>query len=368
MDMIKFLDLKAVMAMHADEISAAVQRVVNSGWYLQGNENKAFAEEYARYIGTRYCVGCGNGLDALTLILRAYKEMGRLHDGDEVIVPANTYIATILAITENNLTPVLVEPRIDTFQIDDRQIERAITSRTHAIMIVHLYGLCAYTERINEICHNHNLLLIEDNAQAHGCRYNDRLTGSLGNAAAHSFYPGKNLGALGDGGAVTTDDEELANMIGALGNYGSERKYVFKYKGRNSRLDEIQAAVLRVKLKYLDADNALRRNIAMQYIEHIDNPLLTLPSTDYCHRSVHHIFPVLCSERERLQQHLLNQGIQTMIHYPIPPHRQQCYADISLLSLPITERIHSEELSLPLNPTLQQEEIERIIEAANSFK
>ena len=368
MDMIKFLDLKAVTAMHADEISAAVQRVVNSGWYLQGNENKAFAEEYARYIGTRYCVGCGNGLDALTLILRAYKEMGRLHDGDEVIVPANTYIATILAITENNLTPVLVEPRIDTFQINDNLIERAITSRTHAIMIVHLYGLCAYTERINEICHNHNLLLIEDNAQAHGCRYNDRLTGSLGNAAAHSFYPGKNLGALGDGGAVTTDDEELANMIGALGNYGSERKYVFQYKGRNSRLDEIQAAVLRVKLKYLDADNALRRSIAMQYIEHIDNPLLTLPSTDYCHRSIHHIFPVLCNERERLQQHLLNQGIQTMIHYPIPPHRQQCYADMGLLSLPITERIHREELSLPLNPTLQQEEIELIIEAANSFK
>lgn len=366
--MIKFLDLKAVTAMHADEISAAVQRVVNGGWYLQGNENKEFTEEYARYIGTRYCVGCGNGLDALTLILRAYKEMGRLHDGDEVIVPANTYIATILAITENNLTPVLVEPRIDTYLIDDRLIERAITSRTRAIMIVHLYGLCAYTERINEICHNHNLLLIEDNAQAHGCRYNDRLTGSLGNAAAHSFYPGKNLGALGDGGAVTTDDEELANMIGALGNYGSERKYVFNYKGRNSRLDEIQAAVLRVKLKYLDTDNALRRSIAMQYIEHIDNPLLTLPSTDYCHRSVHHIFPVLCSERDRLQQHLLNQGIQTMIHYPIPPHRQQCYADIGLLSLPITERIHSEELSLPLNPTLQQEEIERIIEAANSFK
>ena len=354
--------------MHTDEISAAVQRVVDSGWYLQGNENKAFAEEYARYISTRYCVGCGNGLDALTLILRAYKEMGRLHDGDEVIVPANTYIATILAITENNLTPVLVEPRIDTFQIDDNLIERAITSRTRAIMIVHLYGLCAYTERINEICHNHNLLLIEDNAQAHGCRYNGKRTGSLGNAAAHSFYPGKNLGALGDGGAVTTDDEELANMIGALGNYGSERKYVFKYKGRNSRLDEIQAAVLRVKLKYLDADNALRRNIAIQYIEHIDNPLLTLPSTDYCHSSVHHIFPVLCSERDRLQQHLLNQGIQTMIHYPIPPHRQQCYADIGLLSLPITERIHSEELSLPLNPTLQQEEIERIIEAANSFK
>lgn len=368
MDMIKFLDLKAVTAMHADEISAAVQRVVNSGWYLQGNENKAFAEEYARYIGTRYCVGCGNGLEALTLILRAYKEMGRLHDGDEVIVPANTYIATILAITENNLTPVLVEPRIDTFQIDDNLIERAITSRTRAIMIVHLYGLCAYTERINEICHSHNLLLIEDNAQAHGCRYNNRLTGSLGNAAAHSFYPGKNLGALGDGGAVTTDDEELANMIGALGNYGSERKYVFQYKGRNSRLDEIQAAVLRVKLKYLDADNALRRSIAMQYIEHIDNPLLTLPSTDYCHSSVHHIFPVLCSERDRLQQHLLNQGIQTMIHYPIPPHRQQCYADMGLLSLPITERIHREELSLPLNPTLQQEEIERIIEAANSFK
>ena len=366
--MIKFLDLKAVTAMRADEISAAVQRVVNGGWYLQGNENKAFAEEYARYIGTRYCVGCGNGLDALTLILRAYKETGRMHDGDEVIVPANTYIATILAITENNLTPVLVEPRIDTFQIDDNLIERAITSRTRAIMIVHLYGLCAYTERINEICHSHNLLLIEDNAQAHGCRYNNRLTGSLGNAAAHSFYPGKNLGALGDGGAVTTDDEELANMIGVLGNYGSERKYVFEYKGRNSRLDEIQAAVLQVKLKYLDADNALRRSIAMQYIKHIDNPLITLPSTHYCQHSVHHIFPVLCNERDRLQQHLLDQGIQTMIHYPIPPHRQKCYADMGSLSLPITERIHREELSLPLNPTLQQEEIERIIEAANSFK
>lgn len=368
MDMIKFLDLKAVTAMHADEISAAVQRVVDSGWYLQGNENKAFAEEYARYIGTRYCVGCGNGLDALTLILRAYKEMGRLHDGDEVIVPANTYIATILAITENNLTPVLVEPRIDTFQIDDSLIERAITNRTHAVMIVHLYGQCAYTERIHAICHNHNLLLIEDNAQAHGCRYNDRLTGSLGNAAAHSFYPGKNLGALGDGGAVTTDDEELATMIGTLGNYGSERKYVFDYKGRNSRLDEIQAAVLRVKLKYLDADNARRRSIAMQYIENIDNPLLTLPSIEYCQHSVHHIFPVLCSERERLQQHMLKQGIQTMIHYPIPPHRQQCYASMSTLSLPVTERIHREELSLPLNPTLEQEEIERSIEAANSFK
>lgn len=368
MDMIKFLDLKAVTAMHADEINAAVQRVVDSGWYLQGNENKAFAEEYARYIGTRYCVGCGNGLDALTLILRAYKEMGRLHDGDEVIVPANTYIATILAITENNLTPVLVEPRIDTFQIDDSLIERAITNRTRAVMIVHLYGQCAYTERIHAICHNHNLLLIEDNAQAHGCRYNVRLTGSLGNAAAHSFYPGKNLGALGDGGAVTTDDEELATMIGTLGNYGSERKYVFDYKGRNSRLDEIQAAVLRVKLKYLDADNARRRSIAMQYIENIDNPLLTLPSAHYCQHSVHHIFPVLCSERERLQQHMLKQGIQTMIHYPIPPHRQQCYASMSTLSLPVTERIHREELSLPLNPTLEQEEIERIIEAANSFK
>ena len=365
--MIKYLDLQAVTAMHADEIGKAVMDVVNGGWYLQGAENKAFCEEYARFIGTKYCIGCGNGLDALTLILRAYKEMGVMQDGDEVIVPANTYIATILAITENNLKPILIEPRIDTFQIDDSLIEQAITPRTRAIMIVHLYGKCAYTDRIGDICRCHKLRLIEDNAQAHGCHYKEKRTGSLGDAAAHSFYPGKNLGALGDGGAITTSDTELADMVAALCNYGSSRKYVFDYKGRNSRLDEVQAAVLRVKLRYLDADNARRRAIAMQYAKLIHNQRLRLPSAEYCQESVHHIFPVLCTERDELQQYLLASDVQTMIHYPIPPHRQHCYPEMSALSLPITERIHAEELSIPLNQTMKSTEIDTIIDLLNKF-
>lgn len=365
--MIKYLDLKLVTAQHGSEISEAVQRVVESGWYLQGVENKAFCEEFANFIGTAHCVGCGNGLDALTLILRAYKEMGVMQDGDEVIVPANTYIATILAITENNLKPVLVEPRIDTFQIDDTRIEEAITPRTRAIMIVHLYGKCAYTDRIGDICRHHDLRLIEDNAQAHGCHFGNRRTGSLGDAAAHSFYPGKNLGALGDGGAVTTNDTELAEMITTLANYGSSRKYVFDYKGRNSRLDEVQATVLRVKLRYLDADNARRRDIALQYAERIHNERLQLPSMEYCKQSVHHIFPVLCKQRDELQKYLLENGVQTMVHYPIPPHRQLCYKEMAELQLPITEQIHAEELSIPLNQTLTQEEVETIIDVLNKF-
>ncbi|WP_278863697.1 DegT/DnrJ/EryC1/StrS aminotransferase family protein [Leyella stercorea] len=365
--MIKYLDLKSVTAQHGNEISEAVQRVVESGWYLQGAENKTFCEEFANFIGTAHCVGCGNGLDALTLILRAYKEMGVIQDGDEVIVPANTYIATILAITENNLKPVLVEPRIDTFQIDDTRIEEAITPRTRAIMIVHLYGKCAYTDRIGDICRHHDLRLIEDNAQAHGCHFGKRRTGSLGDAAAHSFYPGKNLGALGDGGAVTTDDKTLAEMITTLANYGSSRKYVFDYKGRNSRLDEVQAAVLRVKLRHLDADNARRREIAMQYAERIHNERLLLPSMEYCKQSVHHIFPVLCKQRDELQKYLLEHGVQTMVHYPIPPHRQLCYKEMAELQLPITEKIHAEELSIPLNQTLTQEEVETIIDVLNKF-
>lgn len=365
--MIKYLELKLVTAQHGSEISEAVQRVVDSGWYLQGVENKAFCEEFASFIGTTHCVGCGNGLDALTLILRAYKEMGIMEDGDEVIVPANTYIATILAITENNLKPVLVEPRIDTFQIDDTRIEEAITPRTRAIMIVHLYGKCAYTDHISDICRRHNLRLIEDNAQAHGCKYSNRRTGSLGDAAAHSFYPGKNLGALGDGGAVTTNDTELAETIAALANYGSSRKYVFDYKGRNSRLDEVQAAVLRVKLRYLDADNSRRRNIALQYAERIQNERLQLPSMEYCKESVHHIFPVLCKQRDELQKYLLENGVQTQVHYPIPPHRQLCYKEMAEQKLPVTEQIHAEELSIPLNQTLTEEEVETIIGLLNKF-
>lgn len=365
--MIKYLELGKVTAMHGAEISEAASRVVNGGWYLQGEETRLFEQEYAAYIGTRHCIGCGNGLDALTLILRAYIEMGVMQRGDEVIVPANTYIASILAISENGLKPVLVEPRIDTFQIDDSLMEQAITPRTKAVMLVHLYGRCAYTERLADICKRHNLKLIEDNAQAHGCTFGDRRTGSLGDAAGHSFYPGKNLGALGDAGAVTTDDDELAATVRALGNYGSSRKYVFDMRGRNSRMDELQAAVLRVKLKYLDEDNATRRAIAKHYISEINNPELHLPGSDFCANSVHHIFPVLCKRRNELQRYLTDSGVQTIIHYPIPPHRQQCYAELGGLNLPITERIHREELSIPLNQTMPEEDVDKVIQLLNDF-
>lgn len=367
MIMVNYLELRKVTAMHSSEIGDAVRRVVEGGWYLQGEETRLFEQEYAAYIGTKCCVGCGNGLDALTLILRAYMEMGVMRAGDEVIVPANTYIASILAITENGLRPVLVEPRLDTFQIDDSLVEQAVTPRTRAVMLVHLYGRCAYTEKLGDICKRHGLKLIEDNAQAHGCTFGTKRTGSLGDAAGHSFYPGKNLGALGDAGAVTTDDEELARTVRALGNYGSSRKYVFDMKGRNSRLDEVQAAVLRVKLKYLDGDNAVRRRIAMRYASEIHNPELLLPSPDFCANSVHHIFPVLCRRRDELQRYLADGGVQTIIHYPIPPHRQLCYAELGGLSLPITERIHREELSIPLNQTMQEEEVDRVISLLNGF-
>lgn len=361
--MIKYLELKRITALHSAEIHDAINHVVDSGWYLQGEQTRLFEAEYARYIGTDHCVGCGNGLDALTLILRAYRELGMMKDGDEVIVPANTYIATILAITENHLRPVLVEPRIDTFQIDDRLIEQAVTPRTRAIMIVHLYGHCAYTERIGIICRNHNLKLIEDNAQAHGCLFGGRRTGSLGDAAGHSFYPGKNLGALGDGGAVTTCDKELADTVRALGNYGSAKKYVFDMPGRNSRLDELQAAVLRVKLKYLDEENERRRRIAEYYSMYISNPSLTVPTVEYSRESVNHIYPVLCKDREAMRSHLLERGVQTMIHYPIPPHKQRCYTSMSHLSLPITEQIHREELSLPLNQAMTDDDVEAVVKA-----
>ncbi len=366
--MISYLDLRKINAAHGEEQREAAVRVVDGGWYLQGEAVSQFERDYARYIGTAHCVGCGNGLDALTLILRAYKEMGVMEEGDEVIVPANTYIATLLAITDNGLRPVLVEPRMDTFQIDDRLIERALTPRTRAVMIVHLYGRCAYTERIGQLCRDRGLRLIEDNAQAHGCTFGTRRTGSLGHAAGHSFYPGKNLGALGDAGAVTTDDDELAATVRAIANYGSERKYVFRYKGRNSRLDEIQAAMLSVKLRHLDAENSLRRAVALRYIERVCNPLLAMPSRDYWQNSVFHIFPALCQRRDELQKYLAGRGIQTMIHYPIPPHRQQCYAEWASLSFPVTERIHAEELSLPCNQALTEAEIETIIDALNSFR
>lgn len=366
--MIPFLSLKDVTALYEAEINEAVARVVQSGWYLQGAENEAFEKNYSRFIGTEHTIGCANGLDALILIFRAYMEMGVMRAGDEVIVPANTYIATILAITECGLVPVLVEPRMDTLQIDDSLIERAITPRTRAIAIVHLYGRLAWTPTIAELCKKYNLKLVEDNAQAHGCQAPDgRLTGSLGDAAGHSFYPGKNLGALGDGGAVTTNDNELARVVRTLANYGSSRKYVFEYTGRNSRLDEIQAAVLNVKLRHLVDANSARRAIAARYINGIKNPMVTLPATLPAEQNVYHIFPVLCEQRDELQAHLQENGVQTMIHYPIPPHKQACYKEWNGMSLPVTEAIHRCELSLPMGPAMPVDDADRVVAFINSF-
>ena len=372
---IPFLSLNDVTALHGEEISAAVNRVVNSGWYLQGEENKRFEENYANFIGSKYCVGCANGLDALIWIFRAYIEMGVMQPGDEVIVPANTYIATILAITENGLIPVLCEPKPKTLEIDDDLIEGLITPKTKAITIVHLYGRIAYTEKIGGLCKKYNLKLIEDNAQAHGCKYYDgRVTGSIGDAAGHSFYPGKNLGALGDGGAVTTDDSELAAAIRALANYGSQKKYVFRYTGRNSRLDEIQAAVLGVKLKYLIEDNQHRKEVAHYYYEHINNPLITLPDLLPDAQNVYHLFPIIVvnGKRDDLHDYLEQNGIGTVCHYPIAPYQQECYAKAiwnnPQLSLPITERLAEEELSLPIGPTITLEEIDYIVRLLNQFE
>lgn len=366
--MVKFLDLQKITAKYADEIHDAATRVIDSGWYLQGKENENFEKNYAEYTGSKYCIGCGNGLDALIWIFRAYIEMGVMKPGDEVLVPANTYIASILAITENGLVPVLVEPDINTLQIDGNLIESHITEKTKGILIVHLYGQCAYTDTIAEIAEKHSLKLIEDNAQAHGCLFKGRKTGSLGDAAGHSFYPGKNLGAFGDGGAVTTDDTELAEVVRALANYGSTKKYVFKYTGRNSRLDEIQAAILDVKLRHLDEDIEARKKVAEYYISHIDNPLVKLPAYPDRDAHVFHLFPVLCEHRDQLQKHLADNGIQTIIHYPIPPHKQECYKEWNNMSLPVTEYIHDCELSLPMSPVMSEEDMKAVADTVNSFK
>ena len=400
---IPFLSLHDVTAKYKDEIHEAVLRVVDSGWYLQGKENEQFEQHYAEYIGTKHCIGCANGLDALIWIFRAYIELGVMHPGDEVIVPANTYIATILAITENGLVPVLVEPRKDTSQIDDSLIEERITERTKAICIVHLYGRLAYTEKIGELCKKYNLKLVEDNAQAHGCSMpitsnlsplTYRRTGSLGDAAGHSFYPGKNLGALGDGGAVTTDDDELAATIRALANYGSQKKYVFKYTGRNSRLDEIQAAVLDVKLRHLDEDLKARQTIAAYYYDNINNPVITLPKRLPDTENVYHLFPILVTStsplgdcgagslRDKLQKYLEENGVGTVIHYPIAPHKQECYKPLLNLplkgqtfgmllpegGLPITEMLADCELSLPMSPTMTLEEAKEVVRLINEWK
>ena len=363
--MIAYLPLNKINALYDAELREAVGRVLDSGWYLKGEATRQFERDYAEYIGTRHCIGCGNGLDALMLILRAYIELGVMHEGDEVIVPANTYIASILAITECRLKPVLVEPSLDTLQIDDALIEQAITERTRGIMIVHLYGRCAYTSRIGDLCRQYGLKLIEDNAQAHGCSFEGRKTGSLGDAAGHSFYPGKNLGALGDAGAVTTSDDELAAVVRALGNYGSPQKYVHDYQGRNSRIDELQAAMLSVKLRHLDADNLRRKEIAARYISKVENPQIRIPQSD--RDCVWHIFSIFCEHRDQLQQYLAENGIETQIHYPIPPHKQGCCREWNHLSLPITEQIHAQELSIPCHQAMTDEDVKRIINLLNAF-
>ena len=373
---IPFLSLHDVTALHGAEINEAVTRVVNNGWYLQGKENEQFEKDYSQFIGCKHTIGCANGLDALIWIFRAYIEMGVMKPGDEVIVPANTYIATILAITENGLKPILVEPKQNTLEIDDDLIEAAITPKTKAIAIVHLYGRIAYTTKIGELCKKYSLKLVEDCAQSHGCKFTDgRVTGSLGDAAGHSFYPGKNLGALGDGGAVTTNNSELAAAVRALANYGSQKKYVFKYAGRNSRLDEIQAAVLDVKLKYIVEDNMHRKEVAHYYYEHINNPLIALPDLLPDAQNAYHLFPIIVSgkeNRDRLQDYLEQNGVGTVIHYPIAPHKQECYAkeawNTPQLSLSITERLADEELSLPIGPSIKMEEVAEVVRLVNEFK
>jgi dTDP-4-amino-4,6-dideoxygalactose transaminase len=363
-----FLSLKDITGRYSVEIHEAVSRVIDSGWYLQGAENAAFETDYARYIGVKHALGVANGLDALILILRGYIELGIMIPGDEVIVPANTFIASILAITETGLKPVMVEPDINTYQIDDAKVEAAITPKTKAIMLVHLYGRCSYTEKITRICEKYQLKLIEDNAQAHGCLYHGRKTGSLGDATGHSFYPGKNLGALGDGGMVTSNDDKLMEVVHALANYGFIKKYVSQYRGRNSRLDEIQAAVLDVKLKHLDEDNVARKKVARQYIEGISHPDIILPLVPDWDSNVFHIFPARTKKRDELQIYLGKHGIQTVIHYPIPPHKQECYREWNCLSFPITEQIHNEELSLPMSSALTHEQVAYIIETINRWQ
>lgn len=365
--MVKLLDLQAITMMHGEEYEAAAKRVIESGWFLQGKENQTFEKDYAQYIGTSHCVAVANGLDALKLILRGYKELGVMNDGDEIIVPANTYIATILAITDNRLVPVLVEPTWENLELDIDKVEAAITPKTKGVMTVHLYGRIAFNDKLKKKCQTHGLKLMEDCAQSHGCTWNGIKTGALGDAAAHSFYPGKNLGAFGDAGAVTTNDRELAETIRALANYGSQKKYVFKYVGINSRMSELDAAVLDVKLKYLDEDNQRRQKLAAFYYEHISNPLITLPSRLKDENNVYHQFPIFCEYRDKLQEHLNIKGIQTLIHYPIPPHKQECYKDWNDRKYPITEKIHAQELSIPMNQVVSEEDACMVVDAINTF-
>lgn len=365
--MIQFLDLKVINAQYRDELVAAATRVIDSGWYIQGSEVKAFEEEFADYCGSKHCVGVANGLDALTLTLRAWKEMGKLKEGDEVIVPANTYIASILAITENRLKPVLVEPDEATFNLCPEKTAAAITPNTKAIVAVHLYGQISPMPALMQLADKHGLLVLEDAAQAHGASIDGRKAGTWGSAAGFSFYPGKNLGALGDAGAVTTDDDDLAKTIRALGNYGSHKKYENLYQGVNSRLDEMQAAMLRVKLRHLNEEIQSRRQVAEYYLAHIDNPNIELPAVDNRESHVWHLFVVRSAQRDALQHHLAEQGVQTLIHYPVPPHQQKAYLAWQSQHHPLTESIHKTVLSLPMGPTLCAEECKKITVACNDW-
>jgi len=367
METVPFLDLKKINCRSLVAFEGAFKRVMESGWYILGNEVKAFEDEFAGYCGVKHCIGVGNGLDALTLILESYKILGLFKESDEVIVPANTYIATILAITNAKLLPILIEPDINTYNIDPEKISEKVTARTRAIMPVHLYGQCSEMSPILSIAAEHNLKVIEDGAQAHGAIYKGKRTGSLGDAAGFSFYPGKNLGALGDGGAVTTNDDRLADILRALRNYGSEKKYHNLFKGVNSRLDELQAAILRGKLKTLDVDNDRRRQIAGYYIEHIQNDRIVLPVVLNEQGHVFHLFVVRARERDRLQVYLQQHGIQTIIHYPIAPHKQAAYQEFNHFNLPITEKIHAEVLSLPINPVMSQQQVEQVVNTVNAF-
>jgi dTDP-4-amino-4,6-dideoxygalactose transaminase len=364
--MISFLDLKKINAQYKNEILKVCENVIDSGWYIQGNECKLFEEEFAEYCGTKYSIGVANGLDALILILKAYKQMGIMQEGDEVIVPSNTYIASILAISQNNLTPILVEPDISTYLIDSNKIEEKITPKTKAIMPVHLYGQSCEMDKINNIAKKYNLKIIEDSAQSHGAYYKNKRCGNLGDASGFSFYPGKNLGALGDGGIVTTNDKELANTIRALGNYGSQKKYENLYQGVNSRLDEIQAAMLRVKLKYLDSEIECRKKIAKYYLNNIKNDIIILPEIKT--NSVWHLFVIRTKNREKLQKYLLKNDVQTLIHYPIPPHKQDAYKKWNNDSYPISEQIHNEVLSLPISAVQSLEDSKIIVDIINNYK
>ena len=371
---IRFLDIPAINSPYQVLFQAVMQSLLTNGSFILGEELAAFEREYADYIGCKYCIGSANGLDALRMIFRAYLEMDVLELGDEVLVPANTYIASMLAISENGLKPVFVEPILDSYNIDPEAVVQAITDKTRAIMVVHLYGQNAINKDIYNIAKKHNLLIIEDNAQAHGTEYNGRKTGSLGDAAGHSFYPGKLLGALGDGGAVTTNDLQLAKMIKALGNYGSEQKYVHNYKGLNSRLDEIQAAFLRIKLPHLETDNSIRREIAAYYSENIDPGKFILPclvdtSEPIASNKSHswHLYVLRHPERARLQRYLSENGVETLIHYPTPPHKQKAYKEYSQLSLPITEKIHKEVISLPISQVQSFEHTQKIVDILNRF-